>query len=92
VNRINIHFAGDAQDVLDVEIGLDRSFVAPDQISLVRLGPVQRESVLLRIDGDRPDAELVRRPHHTDGDLAAIGHQETPDPLRHGRFHLKMQT
>src|SRR5713101_5307465 len=87
MDSVNACLARDSQDVLDVEVRLDRALVAPDKIGLVRLGSMQRESVLLRIDGDCPDPELARRPHHTNGDLATIGNQETTNPLRHGGFH-----
>ncbi len=63
---------GDAHDVVDVEVGLDRALALADQVALVRLHAVQREAVLLRVDRDRADAQLVGRTHDADRDLAAV--------------------
>ena len=71
--------ARDADDVLDVEIGLDRTLAFADQVALVRLHPVQREAVFLRVHRHRAYPQLVRGTHHADGDLAAVGDQQAPD-------------
>jgi len=81
MNRIHARLARDGEDAGDVEVGLDRPAPGADEVRLVRLGPVQREAVLLRIDRHRSQAELARRPHDADGDLAAVGDQEAADPL-----------
>jgi hypothetical protein len=44
---------------------------------------MQAEAILLRIDRDRLDVEFVGRAHDADGDLAAIGDQQPPNPLEH---------
>jgi len=84
MNCVNIGLACDPQDVLDIEVRFDRPFVASDEVGLVGFGPMERESIFLRIDRNGPDAELVCRPHDSNGDLAAIGHQETTDTVREG--------
>ena len=76
MNCIDTRLTRDAQDVLDVQIGFNGPFVAPDQIGLVGLGPVQREAVFLRIDRYRAHAQLARGTHDANGDLAAVGDQQ----------------
>ena len=73
-------------DVLDVEIGLDRALALAHQVALVRLHPVQREAVLLRVDRYRPDAQLVGSAHHAYRNLAAVGDEQGLDlaGLAHG--------
>ncbi len=70
-----------------IEVGLDRALAAADEIALVRLGAMQREAILLRVDGHGAQAELAGRPHHANGDLAAVGDQNAADPLRHGNLY-----
>ena len=82
MNRIDARLARDAQDVGNVEVGLDRALALADQVGLVGLGPMQAEAVLLRVDGDGLEAELVRGAHDANGDLTAIGDQQPPNPLR----------
>src|SRR5690606_39788490 len=60
VNRIHLGRLSDPDDVRDIQIGIDRRFTGTDEIAFVRLHPVQRETILLRIDGDRANAELSR--------------------------------
>ena len=90
MDRIHLRPACDAQDVGDVQIGLDRPLTRAHQVGLVRLGPVQRKAVFLGVDGDRAQTELVGRPHDANGDLAAVGDQDAADPLRAGGFHSKI--
>jgi hypothetical protein len=73
MDRIDLRGLRDAHDVGDIEVSVDRRAPGADQIALVRLHPVQREAVLLRVDRDRADAELGRGAHHANGDLAAVG-------------------
>ena len=70
-----------ADDVVDVEVGLDRLLPRADQIGFVRLEAVQREAVLVGIDGHRADAHLGGRAHDADGDFAAVGDEEAADFL-----------
>ena len=46
VNRVGTSLDGDADDVGDIEIGVDRSLALAHQVTLVGLGPMQREAVL----------------------------------------------
>ena len=79
MNGINFRVTRDTQNVLNIEIGFDGPFVAPDEIRLVRLRSMQGEAILLRVDRDRPDAQLSGCTHDPYGDFAAIGDQETAD-------------
>jgi len=81
-------FVRDAQNVPDIEIRFDRPLAAADEIALIRLGAVQREAVLLRVDGHGPQAELARGPHDTDGDLSTVGDQNASNSLRHDSLRL----
>ena len=85
----DLRLARDAQDVLDVEIGLDRLLVSAYEIGLVGLRAMEREAVFLRIDRDRAHAELIGGAHDADGDLAPVGDQQAADSLRHGFFTLR---
>ena len=81
-----MRLARDPQHVPDVEVGLDGPLAAADEIGLVRLGPVQRKAVLLRIDRDRADAEFGGGPHDADRDLAPIRDQQAANaffPVSH---------
>jgi hypothetical protein len=79
VHGVGARLGRHPQDVVDPEVGADRLLAPPDQVTLVRLEPVQAEPVLQRVDPDRADAELARRPEHPDGDLAAVGNEEFAD-------------
>ncbi len=79
VDGVGAAFECHPHDVFDVEVGLDRPLALADQVALVRLHAVQRETVFLRVDRDRPDPELVRGAHHADGDLAAVGDEQRLD-------------
>ena len=83
MDRIGLGLDRDAQDVLDVEVGVHRRLAATHQVGLVGLGPMQREAVLLRIDGDGADAEFVGGAHDADGDFSAIGDQQAADASQH---------
>ena len=83
MDRIGARLARDPQDVRNIEVGLDGALALADQIGLIGLGAMQAEAVFLRIDRDRLDVELVGRAHDADGDLAAIGDQQPPNPLEH---------
>ena len=76
MHRIGTAVARDADHLLDVQVGLHRLLPLADQVGLVGLETMQREAILVGIEGDGTDAELARRPQHADGDLAAVGHQQ----------------
>jgi hypothetical protein len=74
----------DPDHFLDRQIALKRAqaFLAltpSDLIGFVGFEAMERELVLLCIDGDRVEAEFGRRAEHTNGDFAAIGDQKSRD-------------
>ena len=83
VNCIGFRFDGDAQDVLDVEVGIHGRLAASDEIGLVGLGTVQRKPVFLRINRDGADSQLAGGAHDANGDFAAIGNQQAADTSQH---------
>ncbi len=70
---------GHPQDLGHGQIGLGGLHRLADQVAFVRLEAMQREAVLVRVDGDGTNAQLAGRPHDADGDLAAIGYQDALD-------------
>src|SRR4029453_5910130 len=76
---------GDADHLIDGEVGLDRTSTLADLVGLVRLETVQRELVLLRIDGDRRDAQLGRSAKDADGDFGAVGDEKAAKEWAHER-------
>jgi hypothetical protein len=83
MNRIDTRFTRDAQNVRDIEVGVDRAFAFADQVRLVGLGTMQTETIFLRVDRDRRDGQLVGGTHYAYRDLAAIADQQAMNPLQH---------
>ena len=79
MDRVGLRLAGDADDLGDRQIGLDRPEALADLVGLVGLEAVEGELVLLGEDRDGPDAELVGRPEDADGDLRPVGDENLPD-------------
>jgi hypothetical protein len=80
VDRVGPVLLGDRDDLLDVQITLDGlpAVLRADLVRLVGLEAVEREAVLVRVDGDRLEPKLRGRPEHADGDLAPVGNQQFP--------------
>ncbi len=87
VDRIDFVIPGDADHLVDVEIGLERALALADPVGLVGLEPVQGELVLLGVDRDGLDAELGRGPEHPDRDLRTVGGEQAADRVRCGAGH-----
>ena len=89
VDGIHLGSAGDAQDVVDVEVGLQRFLALAHQVALIGLEAVERELVFLGIDRNGFLAHLVGGAHDANGDLAAVGnenfieHSTSPGVLFH---------
>ena len=79
VDGVDLGLACHPDDVVDVEIGLDRPAPLADAVALVGLEAVQRQLILLGIDRDGGDLQLVGRPQHPDGDFAPVGDQQAPN-------------
>jgi hypothetical protein len=51
---------------------------------------MQRKAVFLRVDGNGTDAQLIGRPHHSNGNFAAIGDEKTADPGQRGGHRVRV--
>jgi hypothetical protein len=81
----------DADDVVDVEIGIDRAFAIAHQVAFICLGSMQREAVFARVNGDGSDPELGRRAHNANRDFTAIRVEQALDGPRLGKWiHQQM--
>ena len=77
-------FYRQVHDTVDIQIRSNRPLAAADEIALVRLTAEEAGVVLLRIDGDRPKAEVVAGSNDPYGDLAAVGDHH----FRNGVFQV----
>ena len=64
-----------------VEVGSYRGHALSNQVRLICFLPVHKVGILLRVDGDSPDASLGCSPEHSDGNLAPVCHQEFFDVI-----------
>ncbi len=67
---------GEVDDLLDVEVGLQRIVILAHLVGLVRLIAVQGVAVFIGVDGDGADLELRSGPHDAYGDLATVGNED----------------
>src|SRR5262249_777693 len=84
MDGVDVVLAGEGDDALNVEVRPNRFARLADPVGFVRLEAVQREAILVRIDGDGPNAQFVRGTEHADGDLAPIGNQQFADRMDGG--------
>ena len=75
MHRVSLCLPGNADDVIDVEIGGDRGAAAAHLIGLVHLESVQRETVSLGVNGDCSDPQLRGGARDPDRNLTTIGNQ-----------------
>lgn len=83
MDRVGAGHPGYAEQLVDVEIGVNRAASPTDSMALVGGLDVAREPVFSGIHGNRPDAEVARRAEDAQCDLAAIGDKKTLDGLLH---------
>src|SRR3546814_4814654 len=81
MHRIGAGTLDGVEDPVDDDIGLAGRRGA-DMDGLVGLLHMQRVGIGIRIDGDRLDAHLLRRPDDPAGNLTTIGNEDFGD--RHG--------
>jgi hypothetical protein len=72
MDRVDILLARQVDNLIDPQIGFDRPLPLAHQISLVSLVAMQRQAILLRIDGDRGNPQFGTSPKYPDSNLAAI--------------------
>ena len=75
VHAVDAGALDDAEDRVGVEVALGRGLAA-ERVRLVGVADVERVPVELGVDRDGGDPQLAARPHHADGDLAAVGDQD----------------
>ena len=74
MDRLRAGSLGSVEDPVLVQVALGGRPTA-DQVRLVRIAHVRGIAVDLRIDGDRPYAELAQRPADANRDLASVCNQ-----------------
>jgi hypothetical protein len=84
MHRVDVVPLRQLDDVLDVQIRLERLARFAYGVGLVRLEPVERVPVLVRVHRHGADAQLVSAAKDADGDLAAIGDEQAANRF-HGR-------
>jgi hypothetical protein len=90
VNRIRTRLDSDANDIGNIQVGVDGTLAIAHQITLVRLGPVQRKAVFVGMNRDRRNAELSGGPHHANGYFTAVRDQQSADRTRLAEgFHCR---
>ena len=77
MNGISARFQRNSDDIVAVQVSLNRGFALADQKRFIHLEAVQGKAILLRIDRDACDFEFGGGAHDPDGDFATIGHQQT---------------
>ena len=82
MDRVGAGLAGDAHDLVDGQVGVDRPHRLAagrlaDEVGLVGLEAVEGELVLVRVDRDRRQPQLGRRAKDADGDLGAVRDQKS---------------
>ena len=89
MDGVDLMIPGDLYDAFYIEVSLDGALPFADTIRFVRFVAVQGQGIFLRIDGHCPDAQFRAGPENTDGNLAAVGHQDRSDFLQ--RFSSRFQ-
>lgn len=79
VNGVHTVALRQRHDGLHVEVGLDRLARRADLVGFVRLGAVQGEPVLVRVDRHGPNTEFVGAPEDPDRDFASVGDEQAAD-------------
>ena len=81
MDRVAPRAARDLDELADREIALARRR-RPDRIRLIGETHVQRTAIDVAVHRDGADPELVARPDHAHGDLAAVRDEDRSQPLR----------
>ena len=76
MNQIHPMLPGDGNDPLDIQIRAHRAFPLAHEVGFVRLEPVHRETILLRVDGNRSQPQLRGRAKDANGDFGAVGNEQ----------------
>mmetsp|Transcript_18871 Transcript_18871/g.54646 ORF Transcript_18871/g.54646 Transcript_18871/m.54646 type:complete len:225 (-) Transcript_18871:88-762(-) len=86
MNRLDVGILGHADDLIDVQVGADGrrldGFI--EHVRLVGPPAVLIVSILVAVDGDRPDVQFRARSHDADGDFGAIRGHDLGEGRRDG--------
>jgi hypothetical protein len=74
---------GYAEQLVDVEIGIDRAAFPTESVAIGGGLDVARGPVFSGVHGNRPDVEVARRAEDAQCDLAAVGDKKTLDGPLH---------
>jgi hypothetical protein len=86
VDRIHATFQTDFDDLIDVQIGPNRLSWLPNLIRLVRLESMERETILMGINGNGPYPQFVGASKDARSNLATISYQQFADRSDHLRL------
>ena len=84
MDRLGAVVGGQLDDLLQLQVRL-AGRRGPDVEGLVGVAGVDGVAVGVRVHGDRADAQLAAGPEDAHRDLAAIGDQNLPEQLFHGK-------
>ena len=79
MNCVHMMLLTDTDDILYIQVSIDRFIPFPHQVRFVSTVPMKRQYIFFGINSHRPDAQLIAGTEYTDGDLASVGHQDLPD-------------
>ena len=75
MDGIDMMLLTNADDILNIEIGINGFVIFTHQISFIGTVAVKRQHIFLRINCYRSDSQLITCPKHTNGDFATIRYQ-----------------
>ena len=79
MNRVHMMLLTDTDDILYIQVSINRFVPFSHQVRFVSTVPVKRQYIFFGINSHRPDAQLIAGTEYTDGNLASVGHQDLPD-------------
>ena len=79
MNRIDLVLQAQINNGWDIQIGADGLSWFADRISFIGFEAVQREAILVGVDGDGTDSEFVGAAENPDRDFTAIGSKDSTD-------------
>ena len=90
MNGVHFMRLRNRDDSRDVQVGFHGALARADLVGLIRLKPVKRQPVFIRINGDGAQAKFVGGAEDADGDFAAVGSQQFADGTM--LFHVNQST
>ena len=79
MNRVDSPLFGQRDERGDIEVRADRLPGTADEVGLIRLQPVQSETVFVGINSDRADAQLMTGPEDPDRNFTAVRDEKSGD-------------